>query len=1409
MNLHIPESIGARAECRFLMTATRHIVSRQNNSPIIGCVQNTLIAFYLLTNTFADGETFVEQHHFYNAVDALGISSEEYKDFINRVEKVYPSYVRRGMVAEKIPGKIVASIALPRDLTWSRNTGTDPTRPIFKVELGIIQPNSGPMCKKIIGVTGNTLGHILFNPPYSPTVSKNTITRLQRLGAYYIEVHGFSIGISDCLASNLGEVTEAIERAKLTCNFVISSDKSAEDKEREINNALNEAMGVAPNLAKNWMNKGDRNAMVIMKICGAKGSDVNNSQISGFVGQQNLDGKRIPCLLSDRTRCLPHFLPGDNTPAARGFVSSSFIQGLSPAEVFFHAAGGRRGVIDTSLKSVTGDTKILIKENDEIKKIAIGDWIDDLLKVYNDEVEHHINRNMEYLHLHTPVTIPTTDNKGKVFWSEIVAVTRHDPGKYLYKITTQSKRSVIVTESKSLLVWNNEEQIFVTTHGDQAKPGDLVPVTLNLSGKEKTYIDMGRFFSKSQHIFGSEIIKCKREMDKVYALRKKLTEEWMEKNNGTSFVVPFTRACIVERTFRRSKIKFQKGCIYPICSHATGTKIPENFVLDKENGFFIGLYLAEGYSDVKSGKVFVCNNDPELQEKISTWYEKYGMARKRYKYGTSYSTNGYSVLMASFLQRWLGENNSTKKIPPELFEAPREFICGLLDGYVSSNGTVNDKGSIIVSSASQELIDGISILCSRLGIFGRFSEVQLKSNNVGTQNIKPSYILTISAEHAYVFSQTVGCAHSKKFKKMRTQPEHFNRSAAVYKIQNDVVLDPIATVERIDGEMYPHVYDLTVPSTLNFGLANGIHVVDTAESGYIQKKMGKKMEDLSQWEDGTVRSAGGNIVQFAYGDDMMNAKHLVHVSELSFPFFVNPNLLATVLNNRCDDPTPARKLREEEMALLEEYIVSVPHIHNLPTEKVTQNIRKALRAAIKNVEIKKSQIPLFCVEIRNAYERAKSPKGEMVGLISASSLGEPITQLTLNTFHSSGRADKDVTLGVPRLKELVNATRNPSKPTCTIYLDNQNLKNLARQREGDEVHKKEIEMQEVKMATNISTQYENITVANILSSATLKYLKTEKEIPGTSPLGFFLYEEYDPDGEWWVPLFSEFKKPLIDAQVWVVTLQFDTYKLYHYRLDLQDIAVRIEEESTSVKGQGLACVCSPNNIGKIHVYVNFTDIKSYIRERLSLPTGKKSILLTDENIPYFTARDVVIPMIKNVKVRGIDGIVRTSVRQDLKTGEWVVDTAGINLAKLLSTDGVDGTKTICDNMHEIFEVLGIEAARAFLIAEMTKCLSFDGTYINPRHISLLVDSMTCSGKITSVTREGIDRHESGPIAKFMFEKPVENVAEACIFGETDSMKGVAAAIMFGTVPEVGTKTVDVRDADRLQSRRRPLNAVKK
>ena len=136
--------------------------------------------------------------------------------------------------------------------------------------------------------------------------------------------------------------------------------------------------------------------------------------------------------------------------------------------------------------------------------------------------------------------------------------------------------------------------------------------------------------------------------------------------------------------------------------------------------------------------------------------------------------------------------------------------------------------------------------------------------------------------------------------------------------------------------------------------------------------------------------------------------------------------------------------------------------------------------------------------------------------------------------------------------------------------------------------------------------------------------------------------------------------------------------------------------------------------------------------------------------------------------------------------EWVLSTSGLNLLEIMNFPNVDYTRTHSNDIYEMYNMLGIEVARAVLLNEIREVIEASGNYVNYRHLSLLCDVMTNKGSLMSIDRFGINRGNIGPLAKCSFEETTDQLFKASMFGEMDLLKGVSANIMMGQIPPCGT-----------------------
>lgn len=503
-----------------------------------------------------------------------------------------------------------------------------------------------------------------------------------------------------------------------------------------------------------------------------------------------------------------------------------------------------------TLNSVDWETDMLLAENGYPFEIKMGKFIDDLMDKYKDsgKIQNIPENRTEYLELETPITVPSVDDYGNMSWCQVTAVTRHLPVGDLVKITTESGREVSATQQKSFLVWSDTEGKLVQTNGSDLKVGDLVPVTCQFPepepGQEITHLDFAKYLSKREYLFGTDYHMAGELYDDDP--RQKKYGFW-DMHQGKTFTIPYSRMDAFLDGWhgkKMTKAMIKKGYVYPKHPHSTHSNIPERIPLDEEFGFIIGLYLAEGWAtDTFWG---ISNNEECIRQRVIDWCEKLSLAytiRKTtdgtFKKGTAeeYKLKGTStdviihgVFWPRFLKQWVGTGSAHKRVPAEAYVAPKPFVKGLLDGYITGDGCVASDGCITASSVSKDLTNGIATLLMRFGIFGRLSThatIKPEGHRIKTENCLPHHDLYIGSAMSKRFATEIGSTHPKKHDRLTNITlNKTNRTKQQYRYEKDVVLDKIKTITTHQATK-TFVYDFTVPKTLNFSICNQLQCADT------------------------------------------------------------------------------------------------------------------------------------------------------------------------------------------------------------------------------------------------------------------------------------------------------------------------------------------------------------------------------------------------------------------------------------------------------------------------------------------------------------------------------------------------------------------------------------------------------
>ena len=507
-------------------------------------------------------------------------------------------------------------------------------------------------------------------------------------------------------------------------------------------------------------------------------------------------------------------------------------------------AGQSIGELSTqlTLNSVDWETFMLFNINNSSVTTKIGEFIDDLLEKNknNNKIKYIKENRTEYLELDDDINIkvPSIDcgdkkSGGHMNWCKVSAITRHLPVGDLVKIKTESGREVIATQQKSFLIWNKDR--ITTTNGSDLKIGDKIPVNKNMNCCNiNNEFKLCKYLPKNKYLYGTDYNKCGELFD---ADNRKRKFGFFKGHQNISFTIPYSRLDSFVDTWKGKKLKktiIEKGYIYPKKICKTISKIPDTWELNEELGFIVGIYLSEGWTT--NTFMGISNNEDNILQKVRDWCDKINVSyhlvistNKNFIGSKSSDLKIHSVVLARFFKIWLGTGSSNKKIPDEAYNSNLDFVKGIIDGYISGDGTINKKdGSIVVSSSSKKLLIGISVLLTKYNIFSKISGHTIKKNNVNSKNIKYCNILTIRNGFAQLFAEKIGSTHKDKLLKLNTitKLKKYKSYNGKYHSMNDVILDKIVSIDYVKPT-HQYVYDLTVPDTLNFGILNGIQMRDT------------------------------------------------------------------------------------------------------------------------------------------------------------------------------------------------------------------------------------------------------------------------------------------------------------------------------------------------------------------------------------------------------------------------------------------------------------------------------------------------------------------------------------------------------------------------------------------------------
>ena len=545
--------------------------------------------------------------------------------------------------------------------------------------------------------------------------------------------------------------------------------------------------------------------------------------------------------------------------------------------------------------------------------------------------------------------------------------------------------------------------------------------------------------------------------------------------------------------------------------------------------------------------------------------------------------------------------------------------------------------------------------------------------------------------------------------------------------------------------------------------------VKTAETGYMSRRLMKSLEDLSARYDGTVRNSSDGVVQMKFGDDGLDPLDMEGSAK---PVNFERTFMHAVTTTW--DNTDPGLLPEEADAVVEAVValerVKTPRFADNGTELSQEDDcdegvdqSESVRAFLKTVEgfvrdkvqgmrssqtrykassdtrgifkLSRAALDLFLQLCLKKFEKAKTEAGHAVGAVGAQSIGEPGTQMTLKTFHFAGVAGMSITQGVPRIKEIINASSKISTPVITCALD---------------------------------SPYEVIAGRFAQAGIQKTYLRD---------IVAYVEDVWGVEGGY-------------------VNMRVDFGKIegLGLRMGLGEVRARVEAWR-GFRGMGVRCTA----VGERHLRVYVSEPEGAKAKSAAARAAAKSGKSVDEaggggSATVFMTLQAMKRRLPGVVIKGYPEAQRAILKKDDKpdaTGKEpiAVFVEGYGLKLCMTTEGIDGYHTKTNSIMEIKSVLGIEAARTTIIAEIDTVMgSMD---IDPRHMQLLADIMTYKGDVLGITRFGLAKMRDSVLQLASFEKTPDHLFQAAVEGKRDGIEGVSECIIMGRSMGIGTGGVSV------------------
>ena len=1411
MNAHLPQSYQTMAELKYLTLVPTQLISPQKSAPVMGIVQDALLAGNLMTkpNSITLNQRDVCRLLMWNS------------DFNGMLPALEPG--RTTWTGQQLFAGI-----LPQIINLTRKK--DGRQTLIRSN----QQMSGMLDKSILGNAGGGLIHIMFKD-YSDQHSADFMYKAQQLFNNWLLINGFSVGLSDCKmpqdADVVGGPTIPQQVAKIihdTKESVLTRLQNSYDTPAS-SSSLELELDIKSDLMKGRDKVGTlirenttQNRLLDMITAESKGSIINLSQISGCFGQSEVEGNRVPLTMDRRT--LPYFAKDDDSADSRGFISESLLQGLTPQNYYFYAMAGRIGIIDTAVKTAeTGYIqRRLIKNMEDISvrpDHTVRDATGNIVKfLYGEDGFDACRLEEVMVDFHTVSATEFNDRYAHQFGEPLYWET------YLVSPPPPADGTLLQEEYSVIDNLKEEFRGKITVLQDKVfSPIQLSRVIENVLAKS----DGNRVesFSALSPVMAYQLVVGQIDKMKQILVTNPASVVCIQRAEHCLYIMEALMRTILssKQIMVRWKLSHQglvavlhecykmflRGLVNPgemvgiIASQSIGEPATQMCVDGAEvvtvwhakthqcyhgpiGVWMDQLLLDKAATNVTLGDRFVANNLNDSDKGDDDDYYIHAVSMNDEKLARPYRIRQISRLPANGQMMKITTRTGRTVTATMSHAFLRRVALGGMEKVSGHELRVGDRIPVachlpVFHGADSAPRDNLpmplnELFGSLVGLFLSDGHLDQDTTKVTLRNV-PMAVEVVAALGAAVVASNEDSGlliidYPGLAQWLRAETG-FGAGTGVFqrRVPQCMFAAPLPCVAALlrcyldgDGNIAVQKHTIRCCSTsktliddisLLLGYFDILPYKFTSAGGLMHH-----MAICTKYADAYVAHIGSNVETklaalreiVAYNGRGDCKSHMEFMDKIPK---VGP-LLAQMckragFNRSCQQWATRESIGRRTL------LKYIQQFEAAGAGAESANIEILRRAHDSDVVWDKiTHIEIIPEDTTKLVYDLSVEDAETFMLGSG-----VLVHNTLNTFHFSGQGKSQTTTGVPRLKELLNISKHPKTPAMTVFLDPQFS--------GTKV-----------AATVVSNQIAMVMVKDILQSSFLKlYDKTTEAAAAAG----------DADADIIHTLLVKAEDQIQDNEFFIICLKFNKDLMFSKNIFMASIEAKLTAHLAAKKEDKTIVICSDDSKAMaLLVYSITADNVDKIRK-----TYKKI-----GEVPVCGMANITNSYALQMKdVRGVTIDKSVPYVVDTNSGKYVpskeeflLQTDGSNLAAILNLPEIDATRTVSNNVNEIYELFGIEAARQALIEEFTDTLS-QTAKVNYRHVCLLGDVMTNKGILLSIDIHGVKKGDIGPLARASFEETVDQLVKSACFAEKDKMTGVSANIMLGQVPPTGTGTVQL------------------